>query len=105
MINSGATAITTGGSDNPVTLFTVPANYSAPSAAGFPQNAFTLTLLNEGSTAGFWSVDGTNWQRLPAGPAQVTSAVPFGTSGAATAVQVKRVPGGSDLTGIWGWAQ
>jgi len=61
-----------------------------------------LVLINEGSVAGFWSIDGgTTWSRLPANCAMKLdrNGAPF------TGVKVKRVAGGSDLSGVYvsGW--
>jgi hypothetical protein len=59
-----------------------------------------LSIINEGSVAGFFSIDGgTTWARLPAGPSAVS--IPVGVK--SLAVQIKRVAGGTNLSGVWGF--
>jgi len=56
-------------------------------------------LINEGAVAGFWSADGgSTWSRLPAATVITDDDIYIRDK----AVQVKRVAGGSDLSGIWG---
>lgn len=88
MITTGTTAKATA-SDTAVELF------SAANAAhiGFHH----LRILNTGSVAGFYTVDGgTNWGYLPAN-ASVTDEYTHITG----AVQMKRIAGGSNLSGVY----
>lgn len=91
MLSSGTTAKATV-SDTAVVLIT-----ADDSTSGRCNRA---TIVNEGSVAGFWSPDaGTTWARLPANTAfQVKW---FGRSN----LTAKRVASGSDLAGIWAWAE
>lgn len=60
-----------------------------------------VVIDNEGAVAGFFSIDGgTTWARLPASTVVVLDGVWI----ASTAIQVKRVSGGSDITDVYGWA-
>jgi hypothetical protein len=89
VISSGTTAIATT-SDTPVQALTI---------TGWVNN---VVIQNEGTIAGFASVDGgTTWIRLPAGPCDLTLHGPFQSP----SVQVKRVAAGSNLTGIWAYAE
>ena len=55
-------------------------------------------IINEGTVAGFWSIDGgTTWERLPASTALTDDGVFIKNK----AIQVKRIAGGSDLSGIY----
>ncbi len=62
-----------------------------------------VTIINEGSVAGFFQVnaDGATgeWCRLPAGPSAVTNTYNEPLSG--ISIKVKRVAGGSNLSGIY----
>lgn len=60
-----------------------------------------MVIINEGSAPGFFSIDGgTVWARLPAGP----SSVRIQQRQAYQGVKVKRVSGGTNLSGIYVWA-
>ncbi len=60
-----------------------------------------VRIVNEGAVAGFFSIDGgTNWERLPAS-AVVTDDGIFIKN---MAIQIKRISGGSDLSGVFGAA-
>lgn len=92
MISNGINAIVTAG-DAAVYVFTTP---SPPTGLSYSQ----LAIINEGSVAGFFSIDGgTTWARLPA-----TSSVVIPISTNAPSLKVKRIASGTDLAGIWGWA-
>jgi len=89
MVSSGTTAKATDGNDA-VTLLPISSN----------GQEWDLTILNEGSVAGYFSVDaGTTWLRLPAGPASITGRYTITGD-----VQIKRIEDGTDLAGVWGWA-
>lgn len=91
MISSGTTAIATA-SDTAVTLLTI------------NQTVRRITIINEGSVAGFFSIDsGTVWARLPAGPSSVTIEVPE-TPITNRTVQIKRESGGSNVEDVYGFA-
>ena len=94
MLNSGNTATVTS-DDTAVTLLTLTAG------------CWNVTVINLGAVQGFVSVDGgTTWADLPAGPGTSrTIANVCAAPGATTAVKVKRIPGGTNLAGIWGDAQ
>jgi hypothetical protein len=90
MYTSGLTAKATS-SDTAVTAVTIP--------AGGCYNI--VTFVNEGAVAGFYSIDnGGTWARLPA---SVTSQFAVGRS--SSSVLIKRVPGGTDLLGIYASAE
>ena len=58
-----------------------------------------VRIVNEGSVAGFYSLDGgTTWCRLPAGPCAVKD---DGVKIVNQAIQIKRVAGGSNLSGVY----
>ena len=62
-----------------------------------------VCVMNEGPVAGFFSIDGgTEWARLPAGGSPTLDRCLLIN----TAVLVKRVAGGANLSGLWGfvWA-
>lgn len=64
-----------------------------------------LILINESAVAGFFTVDGVTWLRLPASS---TVTLPFrlwGGSGQTlkNGIQIKRIAGGTDLTGVWAY--
>lgn len=89
MITSGLTAQTTA-SDAAVVVLTVPTGYG---------NFDSVTVINEGTIVGFFSIDnGNTWARLPASASLTIDRAPV------LGLQVKRVAGGSNLTGIWGFA-
>ena len=90
LLSSGETALATT-SDTAVTAI----------AADTTQNYLNeLVIINEGTTPGFFSIDGgTTWARIPAGPSSVRIATRQIYSG----VKIKRVAGGSNLSGIWVW--
>lgn len=86
-MSSGETAIGTAG-DTPVNLITV---------SGRNRNLF---IVNEGTTPGFFSLNNftTPGNRIPAS----SSIGPYPIiDGAQITVQIKRVPSGSDMTGVW----
>lgn len=83
-------------SDNPVVLLTF------SGAAPYTQ----ITVLNEGTVAGFISID--NWTtpiKLPASsPTSITlGSLSLGVSGGTT-LQFRRATGGSDVTGVSAFA-
>ena len=99
----GATVSTLAGAatsgDAAVTLLTLSGSYSQ------------ITILNEGTVAGFVSVDGwLNAIKLPAGatgaPASITisAAVPGGIPSGTMTVAMRRATGGTDLTGVSAFA-
>ena len=81
------------------------------SAATFgAQPIYNITIINEGTIAGFFSVDGgIGWQRLPATVAS-TNPVPLTLRSQMKAfsggVQIKRIASGTNLANVWayGWA-
>lgn len=94
-ISSGLTAVSSNGSDSPVSLC------SSTSAS------FTAVIIeNEGGVGGFYSVDGGGtWMRLEyvtGGVAETYYPLP---SPGPVNVMVKRTPGGPDITGIYGSAR
>lgn len=91
MISSGVTATATSG-DTAVTLF---------DCAGTA--VFRVTVVNEGGVAGFFSIDGgTTWARLPA-TSSVT--VPIPEKPRSIICKVKRIAGGSNLSGVYGFGE
>lgn len=55
-------------------------------------------IVNEGAVAGFYSIDGgTTWERLPASSYLTDDGVYIMNK----ALQIKRVAGGSDLSGVY----
>ena len=62
-----------------------------------------VTIINEGSVAGFFQVngDGTegDWCRLPAGPSAVTNT--YKETISSLTVKVKRIASGSNLAGVF----
>lgn len=86
MFVSGATAVATV-DDTPVNLITL---------SGKNRSLF---IVNEGTVAGFFSIDGTNWARIPAGPSSIG---PFPIIDyPQVTVQIKRVATLSNMTGVW----
>ena len=56
-------------------------------------------IVNGGAIAGFYSIDGgTTWERLPASTALTDDGVYIMNK----AVQIKRIAGGTDLSGVFG---
>ena len=55
-----------------------------------------LAIFNEGAVAGWFSVDGTNWRRLPANTSRVLDEVEI------IDVQIKRTVSGSNLATVHG---
>ena len=93
MITSGETAIATSG-DTAVDVFTSP----TAGSTGYTQ----VVVINEGAVAGFFSIDGgTTWARLPAS----SSIICKPANASVPSLKVKRVASGTNLAGIWGWAQ
>jgi photosystem II stability/assembly factor-like uncharacterized protein len=91
LVSSGETAIATT-SDTAVTAL------AADTSQAYLTEVF---IINEGTTPGFFSIDGgTTWARLPAGPSSVRIALRQIYQG----VKVKRVAGGSNLSGVYVWA-
>lgn len=86
--SSGETPVSTT-SDAPVTLLTA-------NTTGIKRS---VTIINEGSVAGFFSFDGATWARLPASSTQT-----FDNVHCTQAVQVKRTSGGANLTGLYAFA-
>lgn len=92
MISSGATAVATT-DDTPVIVKDFGANTMRE-----------VTIINEGSVAGFFCLNGNSsvaadWSRLPAGPSSITIRLADKVN-----LYVKRVPSGSNVTGVWAWA-
>jgi len=70
-------------------------------AANGSATYYHVRIANEGSVAGFYSIDGgTTWGRLPANTVIKNDGVKIEN----VAVQVKRVPDGANLTGVYGEA-
>lgn len=93
MLSSGTTAVSTS-SDTAVTAI----------ASSTNMLSCCVVIVNEGAAPGFWSLDNVTWQRLPAGPTSVTH--PIGNLPRVNGgVYVKRVSGGSDLSGVYVWAE
>ncbi len=90
MLTSGLTAISTS-SDTAVDLIVDTVSNNTVGRSAF--------IINEGSVAGFFSLDGVNWARLPAGPSAVGPLL-FNYAGTVH-IQAKRVASGSNLTGLW----
>ena len=89
MISSGTTAIATSG-DAPVIAVAI--------ATEGTQHFKNFTIINEGSAPGFFSIDGgLNWCRISAASARTLDNVSVFDFG----VQVKRVPGGTDMSGVY----
>ncbi len=60
-----------------------------------------IAVINEGAVAGFFSIDGgTRWARLPASGSVFLSNIQT----AGEVVKIKREPGGSNLSGVYGFA-
>jgi hypothetical protein len=90
MISTGLTALTTTGQQT-ITLL----NSLSPFA--------TIVLINEGPTAGFFSVDGgSSWARMPAAAA-ATSPVVITIQN--TFNEVNLQVQGNNLSGLWAWAK
>lgn len=90
MYSSGTTALATSGA-------------AAVTPSGFPGSSYNvLTIINEGTAPGFFSVDGgNNWGRIPAGNANGPgTAIWRGRSNKAP--QIKR-DGSSDMSGVYLW--
>lgn len=84
--SSGETAVTTN-SNTAVTLVTLAKDELTTS----------VTIINEGSVAGFFSLDGgTTWARLPA---DCSLTIPHETN---QSILVKRVADGTDLADVYG---
>jgi hypothetical protein len=92
MISSGTTAKATSGT-SAVDLFSHTAG--TPKANGRYRH---FMIVNEGSTAGFFTIDSTNWNRLPAGSTIAMDGLQFSSS----VPQIKRDT--SDLSGVYAWA-
>lgn len=89
MFSSGETGLTTN-SDTAVTAIAMPAN-------GFFRNIKNAMITNEGGVAGFVSIDnGITWVRLPASTTIYMRSIITGGS-----IMIKRVSGGSDLSGVF----
>ena len=57
-----------------------------------------VVLANEGTVAGFYSIDGgTTWHRLPSEHVTKVSGVLVSN----VAIQIKRIAGGSNLSGVY----
>jgi hypothetical protein len=87
-VSSGTTAIVTE-TDAAVTAV----------AASATNTYHHVRIINESSAAGFYSLDGgTTWNRLPAGPVSIKD---DDLKIVNKAIQIKRVPGGTDLSGVY----
>jgi hypothetical protein len=87
MKTSGSTAVSTT-SDTAVVAIAAPSNVNDIDTS--------LIILNEGGVVGFFSIDnGITWARLPAG------GISLDFINLNQGVQVKRVAGGTNLSGIW----
>lgn len=94
MYSSGTTAVATS-NDTAVSLITIP--------AGASYNR--LVIINEGTVAGFYSIDGGNtWARLPAGVAGTPYRVEC-LDRSSTSPQVKRIASGSNLASVYASAE
>jgi hypothetical protein len=62
-----------------------------------------VTIINEGAVAGFFQVNGDggegDWCRLPAGPSAVTNS--YRNVMTSVSVKIKRIAGGSNLSGVY----
>ena len=58
-----------------------------------------LAIINEGAAAGFYRIGDGPWCRLPATSALTLEAAHIFSQ----AVQIKRVAGGANLTGVYAW--
>jgi hypothetical protein len=91
MISSGTTAIATSGAGS-VTLLS--------GSGSFGQ----LVIINEGSIAGFFSLDsGATWGRIPGAATGSSVTLGFRVTLQDPVVKVKR-DGGSDMTGLYAFA-
>jgi hypothetical protein len=86
LVSSGVTAIATS-SNSAVEVI-------AYTALNPPRAHFTIS--NEGSVAGFFSVDGANWVRI-----QANTAKTFDGIYVPGPVQIKRVEDGSNMTDVY----
>jgi len=58
-------------------------------------------ITNEGTTPGFWSIDGgTTWERVAPQSSYTDEGVEINNK----AIQIKRVASGDDMTGVFGSA-
>jgi len=91
--NSSGTAATTTSSDTAVDLIALNAT----------KMVRKIVIINDGSVAGFFSLDGSVWNYMPA-----TSATTIDLDKTpvilSRAVQVKRIPSGSNLASVYGYA-
>jgi len=88
MFSSGEIASATTSND-PVDVIVRPEN-------GFFRNMKYIQVTNEGTVAGFVTFDGVTWIRLPAQQTITMRGVRITST-----VQIKRVAGGSDLSGVF----
>ena len=93
MITTGTTPISTTNSS---------ALQLLASASGYGK----IVLINEGPTAGLFSLDGGNtWARLPAAAAASAPVViTIENKYQPVNLQVMNAPGGGNLSGLWAWA-
>jgi len=88
LLTSGTTAISSSG-DTAVVVF-----------SNVTQSVKSLNFINTGTVAGFFSLDGgTTWAYLPA---STTATVQSPTLYGAT-VEVERISGGTNVSGIYVW--
>jgi len=89
MLTSGTTPVSTT-SDTAVNLVTV---------TGAPIMG-VIGIINTGSAGGFFSLDGgTTWGYIPA----IGSVAPGEPVRITGSIMVKRIPGGSNMSGVYGW--
>ena len=89
MINTGTTALSTTGQQT-ITLLSSTQHFSK------------IVLINEGPTAGFFSVDGTApSNRMPAA-ASASSPIVITLTNPLTSVNLQ--VSGNNLSGLWAWA-
>lgn len=92
MISTGIVAVVTAG-DSPVTILN-------PGIAPLVSNYQNITINNSGTISGFFSVDGgATWCYLR--PSSDTTLLQAPIPGP---VLVKRIPGGTDLAGVFAYA-
>lgn len=88
MITTGDTAIEAT-TDAPVVAISMPSN-------GYFRNMKELYIVNDGAGDGFVSIDGVTWIRIPA-----QSSRQFRGLRCTDDIRIKRVAGGTDMTGVY----
>ena len=86
--SSGETALATT-TDAPVNAIVRPVN-------GFFKSMKNLMVVNEGAAAGFVTIDGETWIRVPAQETIILRSMLITAT-----VQIKRPAGGTDMSGVF----